>query len=455
MDHLENQEILLYQNKIREALANQQIDQFRAEYLELHPYDQAAVFEEQPEEIRKQIYSYLSPDETAEIMENVNWENADLYFTEMYSRYAAQVLAEMSADDAVDILKEMDKNKVASFITIMEKESADEIKHLLHYEDKTAGSIMTTEFVSVSATDTVREAMLHLRAEAPDAETIYYTYVVDQDKKLVGVISLRNLIIAEKDWLISEVMSDRIVSVDVGGDQEHAAQMMRDYDFLALPVVDFQNHILGIITVDDILDVMEEEADEDYSRLAGVSDTEKGEDSAFVSARKRLPWLVVLLFLGMITASMISRFENTLSQVAILASFIPLIGGMGGNTGTQALAVAVRGMATGDVAKRGKMRMVMREGLTGIITGLSCGIVITIVVTIWQKDFFLGLLVGLSIFATLIIATLAGAIIPLLMHKLNIDPAIASGPFITTINDIISILIYFGLATAFMGLLTQ
>ncbi|PAD20432.1 magnesium transporter [Terribacillus saccharophilus] len=454
MDHLENQEILLYQNKIREALANQQIDQFRAEYLELHPYDQAAVFEEQPEEIRKQIYSYLSPDETAEIMENVNWENADLYFTEMYSRYAAQVLAEMSADDAVDILKEMDKNKVASFITIMEKETAEEIKHLLHYEDKTAGSIMTTEFVSVSATDTVREAMLHLRAEAPDAETIYYTYVVDQDKKLVGVISLRNLIIAEKDWLISEVMSDRIVSVAVGDDQEHAAQMMRDYDFLALPVVDFQNHILGIITVDDILDVMEEEADEDYSRLAGVSDTERGEDSAFVSARKRLPWLVVLLFLGMITASLISRFENTLSQVAILASFIPLIGGMGGNTGTQALAVAVRGMATGDVAKRGKMRMVMREGLTGIITGLSCGIVITVVVAFWQQDFFLGLLVGLSIFATLIIATLAGAIIPLLMHKLNIDPAIASGPFITTINDIISILIYFGLATAFMGLLT-
>lgn len=327
MDHLENQEILLYQNKIREALANQQIDQFRAEYLELHPYDQAAVFEEQPEEIRKQIYSYLSPDETAEIMENVDQENADIYFTEMYSRYAAQVLAEMSADDAVDILKEMDKNKVASFITIMEKDAADEIKHLLHYEDKTAGSIMTTEFVSVSAADTVREAMLHLRAEAPDAETIYYTYVVDQDKKLVGVISLRNLIIAEKDWLISEVMSDRIVSVSVGDDQEHVAQMVRDYDFLALPVVDFQNHILGIITVDDILDVMEEEADEDYSRLAGVSDTERGEDSAFVSARKRLPWLIALLFLGMITASMISQFEDTLSKVAILASFIPVIGG--------------------------------------------------------------------------------------------------------------------------------
>ncbi|WP_077310164.1 magnesium transporter [Terribacillus halophilus] len=455
MDHLENQEVLLYQNKIREALANQQIDQFRAEYLELHPYDQAAVFEEQPEEVRKQIYSYLSPEEAAEIMENVDQENADEYFTEMYSRYAAQVLAEMSADDAVDILKEMDKNKVASFITIMEKEAADEIKHLLHYEDKTAGSIMTTEFVSVSAADTVREAMLHLRAEAPDAETIYYTYVVDIDKKLVGVISLRNLIIAEKDWLISEVMSDRIVSVAVGDDQEHAAQMMRDYDFLALPVVDFQNHILGIITVDDILDVMEEEADEDYSRLAGVSDTEKGEDSAFVSARKRLPWLVALLFLGMITASLISRFESTLSQVAILASFIPLIGGMGGNTGTQALAVAVRGMATGDIAKRGKMRMVLREGLTGMMTGLSCGIVITIVVAIWQNNVYLGLLVGLSIFTTLIIATLAGAIIPLLMHKMNIDPAIASGPFITTINDIISILIYFGLATAFMGFITQ
>ncbi|MBN6205012.1 magnesium transporter, partial [Ralstonia pickettii] len=225
------------------------------------------------------------------------------------------------------------------------------------------------------------------------------------------------------------------------------------YDFLAVPVVDFQNHLLGIITVDDILDVMQEEASEDYSMLAGVSDDEKHTDSAFQSAKKRLPWLIILLFLGMFTASLIARFEDTLNQVAVLAIFIPLIAGMAGNSGTQSLAVAVRGISTGDYQKQGKLKMILREACTGLITGSVSGLIIAGVIYFWQGNVFLGLIVGVSIMASLVVATLAGALIPLLMERLKIDPAVASGPFITTINDIISIIIYFGMATTFMSYL--
>lgn len=435
------------------ALKNEQMEDFRVEFLDLHPYDQAVFFFEQEKEIRLQIYTYLSPEEIAEIMENMELDDTKIFFAEMDPRFASMVLAEMAADNAVDILNELDKDQVASFLTIMDKASADEIKQLLHYEEKTAGSIMTTEFIAIMKTKTVKQAMHQLKEEAPDAETIYYLYILDEDKRLVGVLSLRDLIIAEDDVRIEAVMSEKIVSVSVGKDQEEVAQMMRDYDFLALPVVDFQNHLLGIITVDDILDVMEEEASEDYSRLAAVADTDSRYDSAFNSAKKRLPWLVILLFLGMFTASLIGQFEATLDQVAVLAIFIPLIAGMAGNTGTQALAVAVRGLATGDYGKQKKAKLILREATTGLITGTVCGIVITIVIYLWQGDIFLGLLVGISIMATLIVATLAGSLIPMLMHRFKIDPAVASGPFITTINDIISILIYFGMATAFMDYL--
>ncbi len=295
--------------------------------------------------------------------------------------------------------------------------------------------------------------MYILKKEAPRAETIYYIYVIDEEKHLVGVISIRDLLVTDDDTMISEIMNDRVVSVSVSEDQEEVARRMKDYNFLAVPVIDFQNHLLGIITVDDIIDVMDEEASDDYSKLAGISDVDSADKNIFTSAKKRLPWLIILSFLGMLTASLIGRFEATLDQVAILAVFIPLIAGMAGNTGTQALAVAVRRIAIGEDEEENKWLLIMREAGTGVITGAVCGTVIMFVVYFWLGDFFLGLLVGFSILITLIVATLAGALVPLLMHRLKVDPAVASGPFITTINDIISILIYFGLATFFMGYL--
>src|SRR5699024_9758009 len=392
-----------YQHHIKsleKALKKENIESFRSEFLEIHPYDQANFFMKQNHDARMKIYSFLSPEEVADVMVHIELEDVEPFFTEMDPRFASMILAELPTDDAVDILNRMEKDKVASLLAIMDKDEADEIKELLHYEEKTAGSIMTTEFVALHKMQRVKETLKQLKTEAPEAETIYYLYVTDEDKHLVGVISLRDLIVADEDAIIGDLMSEKVVSVSVAMDQESVAQMIMDYDFLALPVVDFQNHLLGIITVDDILDVVDEEASEDYSKLAAVSDVHRIEDSPFSAAKKRLPWLIILLFLGLFTASLIGQFEATLEQVAILATFMPLIAGMAGNTGTQSLAVAVRGLATGEFGTGGKLKLMLKEISTGLIIGVVCGITITLVIYIWKGELFLGLLVGVSLLAT-------------------------------------------------------
>lgn len=438
---------------LQELIDEGYLDQFREQFLEMHPYDQAIFFLEQRKEERLKIYNYLSPREMSDIMENIDLTHTEKFITEMEANFATMVFAEMAVDDAVDILKELSIDEVASFLALMEEGPAAQIKALLHYEEKTAGSIMTTEFVSLIETQTVAETLAFMKEQAPDAETIYYTYVLDEQKRLVGVLSLRDLIISEADELIKHIMSENVLSVSVGKDQEEVAQTIRDYDLLAVPVVDFQNHLLGIITVDDIIDVMDEEASEDYSKFAAISDVDSRDTSPIQSAKKRLPWLIILLFLGMITASLISGFEDTLEEVPIVAIFIPLIAGMAGNAGTQSLAVAVRGLAVGDYGNENRLLLIIREISTGLLVGTSTAIIVIPLIYFWKGNLFLGILVGFALLTTLTVATLSGAIIPLLMERLNIDPAVASGPFITTLNDITSVLIYFGLATVFISML--
>jgi len=246
-------------------------------------------------------------------------------------------------------------------------------------------------------------------------------------------------------------MNERVVMVHVGDDQEEVAHIMKDYNFLATPVIDDKGELLGIITVDDIIDVIDEEASEDYSKLAGISDMDKFDVTPLQAARKRLPWLVVLLFLGMLTANLMGQFEDTLDKVALLAVFIPLISGTSGNSGTQALAVAIRGIATGDVEEHSKLKLLLREAGTGLMSGIVCGLIVIGIVYFWKQELVLGMLVGAALCGSILVATLAGSFIPLLMHRLKIDPAVASGPFITTLNDITSILIYLGLATVFLS----
>lgn len=449
----EMNQLQLEESNLIDFLSNDLMDAFREEFMQLHPYDQSLFFEKVDPEIRKKIFHYLSPKEMAELFEATKFEEEqyDFYLKEMDTTYAADMLSYMFADNAVDVLNELGKDQVASYLSIMDVESAQEIKDLLHYEEYTAGSIMTTEYVAIPETSTCRSAMTILRNEAPQAETIYYLFVVSEEHQLTGVISLRDLIIADEDTLIKDIMNERVVSVLVSADQEEVAHMIKDYDFLAVPVVDFEQHLLGIVTVDDIIDVLEEEASDDYSKLAGVSDMDTFDKNPFQAAKKRLPWLIILLFLGMMTASLMSVFTETLEKVALLAVFIPLISGTAGNSGTQALAVAIRGIATGDIEKQSKMKLLAREAGTGLTTGILCGIIVVGIVFFWKHDLLIGLLVGAAIFVSIFVATICGSFIPLLIQRMKIDPAVASGPFITTINDVISILIYLGLATVFIS----
>ena len=446
-------DVLYDEDFLRILLLNDEIQQFRENFLELHPYDQSQFYEKVGPDIRKIMYHFLSPQEMAVIFREIEVEDEAYqgYLKEMDTAYGASMLEEMYTDDAVDILNELNNKERESYLEMMDSETVDEINELLGYAEYTAGAIMTTEYVSILESSTVRSAMAVMRKEAPTAETIYYIFVVNDEHQLTGVMSLRDLIIADEDALIRDIMSERVVSVQLTTDQEEAAQIMKDYNFLALPVINELGVLQGIITVDDIIDVIEEEASDDYSKLAGISDMDDIKDGPLRSVKNRLPWLIILLFLGMLTANLMSRFEQTLDQVALLALFIPLISGTSGNSGTQALAVAVRGIATGEISERSKVKLLLREMLTGFIMGLICAVIVVGIVYFWKGSFIIGLLVGGAICCSILVATLAGSFIPLLIHKMGIDPAVASGPFITTLNDVTSLMIYLGLATMFLN----
>lgn len=441
---------------LNRLLDENDIDQFRDEFLSMHNYEQSEYFEDTDENNRQKIFEFLSPKEVANFFDQLDIDDEDYeeLFDKINANYASHVLEEMSYDNSVDILNKLSKPKVASLLTLMDKDEANEIKALLHYEEDTAGGIMTTEYISLKTTTPVKEALMHVKEQAPDAETIYVIFAVNEAGQLVGVLSLRDLITAENDSYIEDVMSERVISVNVANDQENVAQVIRDYDFIAVPVVDYQTHLLGIITIDDILDVMDEEASEDYSRLAGVSDIDSTSDSVIKTASKRLPWLIVLTFLGMITATILGSFEDTLSQVALLAAFIPIISGMSGNSGTQSLAVSVRNISTGEINEQSKFKLALREAGSGFLSGLVCSVVLFLIIVVIYRQPLLALIVGGSLTCAMTVGTLVGSMIPLIMNKFKIDPAVASGPFITTINDIVSMLIYFGLATSFMSYLT-
>lgn len=438
--------------QIRKELAENDLTKFRESFLDLHIYEQGQFYQSITEEERALMYSYLSPKELADMFDLIEEDKETLkeYLSEMRPSYAAQMLASMYTDNAVDFLNLLGKKETNKYLSLMSNEDVAEIRELLHYEDDTAGSIMTTEYVSIVANQTVRSAMYVLKNEADMAETIYYIYVINQEEQLVGVISLRDLIVNEDDTLISEIMSERVIAVHVGDDQVDVAQTFRDYDFLALPVIDYDDRLLGIVTVDDIIDVIDEEATSDYSGLAGVN-VEEVSENPVKAATRRLPWLITLLFLGMATATLISKYEVLVSEASILAVFISLITGTAGNAGTQSLAVAVRRLAMNDNKKNNFLTIVVGEVLTGLVTGAITGITIFLIVTVWKGNPTLGFVIGIAMMAAITVANLAGSLIPMLMDRLGFDPAVASGPFITTLSDLTSVLIYFNIASLFMS----
>ena len=421
----------------------------------IHPGDLLELLDQLDDEGMEKLLELLSDAEAAALIQEMEQFEQVSLFRILSSDRASAILKEMASDDAVDLLGELSPEETAELLRMVD-EDADEFTGLLKYPEESAGGIMTTEFISLPAELPVEEAIARLREIAPEAETIYYVFVVDAENRLTGVLSLRDLIAAPDGTPLKAIMRRNVISVNAALDQEEAARVVARYDLLAVPVVDDENRLLGIITVDDVIDVLEQEATEDIYRLAGageVTGVEFMEASVHKVAWHRTPWLVICLLGGLLSGSIIGVFESTLKSILILAVFIPVIMDMGGNVSTQSSTIFVRGIATGEIGAADLWRYFIREVKVGLFMGLLFGLLIAVSAYIWRGNPVLGLVVGISMFATVSLATLIGSLVPILFHKLNIDPAITSGPLVTTIKDITGLLIYFGMATLFLDYL--
>lgn len=425
------------------------------EYIEeMHPADIAEMMVELPEEKMHKVFQVISWELAAKVLDELDSDMFSKILSLLTSEHKKKLLELMSLDNMVDILAELSEEKRLELINLLDAEDAEDIRELLVYDEDTAGGIMTTEFVSLRKDITIYNAIEHLREHAPDAETIYYVYVVDKNNRLSGVISLRELIVARPNALVEDIMSESIIYVNINDDQEEVARVVKKYDLLAIPVTDTNGRLRGIITFDDIMDVLEEEATEDIYKFAGTMEAEAElyeEDKIsiriFSSVKARLPWLIVTLFGGIMSATILSRYEDTLNSYAAVAFFMPLLTGMGGNVGTQSSTLTVRGLATGNVDAGKSLRTIFQEMSVGVCVGTICSLLVCAVAFFWMNNIRLGMVVGISMAANMITAATIGTVVPILFKKWGIDPAVASAPFISTALDITGITIYFTLTT--------
>jgi len=425
-------------------------DDFQNIIDELQPYDIAKLYKTLPEKHRHKFLMFLTIRQIADMIQELEKDSQLEVLHKLGMEKSSTVMDLMDNDDLADLLNELSIEKLEEFLSVMKAEESLTVQNLMQYPAETAGGMMTNRYIWIKKYYTVREAVDKFKSFAEVAETINYLYVLDEEKKLVGVVSYRDLLISDLNDKIEDIMFTRIISVPVEMDQEEVAKTIERYDFIAVPVVDNQSKLVGIITVDDVLDVVIQEANEDIQKLSASGKDIDFNTTAYTAAFRRLPWLILLLFIGLISGNIISSFENTLDQVIALTFFIPMIAGMTGNTGTQSLAIVVRGLAAYDINKRLINRLIFRELGVGLIIGLINGLLIAVIAYFWQGNPVLGIVVGASLFATLIIGTLAGTVIPIILYHLKIDPAIASGPLITTLNDIFSLTVYFSLASFFI-----
>jgi magnesium transporter len=428
---------------------------------ELHPAEVAAWFDGAEKSARARLVELADDERLGEVFEYMDpddWRSVVLLLPDAR---LARVVADMARDDAADLLHELDEERARRVLDLVETSEQREIRDLFAYPPDTAGGRMATDVVAVQTGLTVREAIAQLRKQAPtDAETVYYAYVCDAENRLVGVLSLRRLLGSSDDQLVEDVMDSRVVAVEANTDQEEVAQLIERYSFLAVPVVDTEGRLLGIVTVDDAMAAAEQEATEDLFRKTGLSvgDTEMLRSERIVNAtlpevlRLRMPWLLVVLVGGLLAGGVIGQFEEMLQSVVALAVFIPVMMDMGGNVGTQSSTIFVRGMVLGHIdLDRRVVRYIARQAVIGLVMGAITGLGAGLVAWVWQGELLIGVVVMLSMTITCSLASVVGYSVPWLMHRLGVDPAAASDPFITTFKDITGLLIYFTLATTLLG----
>jgi magnesium transporter len=363
-----------------------------------------------------------------------------------------EVLEQMPSDDVADLIGRLPEEKSDAILEKMQKEGSEEIEGLLKYDDDTAGGIMVTDFIALPQDLTANDAIKQIQTEYHDVEMPFYLYVVDEYGKLVGVSSLRQLVVVPPETTLKQFMTTDVFAVGTDVDQEEVAKLVARYDILAVPVVDESNRLQGIVTVDDVIDIFRQEATEDMLKMAGVGDEYVETQSVVRSTKTRLPWLLASCAGGIMALFIIGRFEGTLYRFAYLAAFIPVIMGMGGNIGTQSSTIVVRGLATGRLNVRDFWRVVSKELAIGLILGGFYAVLIGTVAQVQYSVQMLALTVGLAVIISMTVAALVGSGVPLLLARINIDPAVATGPFVTTSIDIISVYCYFILATTLLGI---
>ncbi len=418
---------------------------------EIHPADLAELFLQFSDRERVQFYEILPPDLQVEVFEHLDHEMQTRLLTLLSDQSASHIVNEMASDDRADFIGSLSPEEQRPVLDLLSAEEKEDVDLLLRYPESTAGGLMTTTFVALPEGMTVAEAIAHIRKVAEASETIYYVYVVDGAGRLQGVLSLKDLVLSPDERPIREVMNREVISAHVLDDQEAVSQTMARYDFLALPVVDDENRILGIVTVDDIVDVIQSEAVEDLQLMGAVSPTEEPYHtlSLLMRVRKRLGWLILLFFAQILSASVIQHFSSMIDQVVALTWFVTLLISTGGNAGSQSSAIIVSGLAAGQIRPRQWWRIVLRESIVGIVIGTLLGLLLFSRAVMVDAGIFVALTAGISMFLIVVFATMIGTLIPLILRRLGLDPALTSSPFIATISDITGLLIYFNIARLF------
>ncbi len=431
--------------RIRTALEAGEVQAAIDTLTELHPVDRADAFSDLDDKDQAALLPRLDLEATADLLEELEDEQAAAVAETFGTEQLADVLDEMEPDEAADVLGDLPADRAEE--ALAEMEEARNVIPLLPFDDETAGGRMTTSFIALPLGTSAMDAIQTLRQVEPSSETPYYLYIDDDAGRLVGIVGLRDLVIAAPESRLEAIMDRNVIFVHTHEDQEEVALRMARYDLAAVPVVDDQGTVVGIITHDDVMDVLEQEATEDIYRLANVPDHDLSIHSPIrLAIRKRIPWLYLSAVTALFAAWIVSRFESLIAEVAILAVFLSVVAGLGGNTATQSLAIIVRALALGEIDLRQAWRTVAKEGLTGLIAGLLVGSAVGLAVWLWQGNLMLGAVLGIALIGNMLMAGFVGALVPISLKALKLDPALASSVLVTTVTDSVGFALFLGLS---------
>ena len=437
-------------NLLRELLLKGSSEELNHELEHIHPADILEILHEDDDANFETILKRLPESFVADLIDEEDEEEKYEILKVLSDYQQSEVLKEMSSDELTDLVGSLEDEELDDVLNKMSDEDREDVKQLLAYDPDTAGGIMATEFIAIWENKTVKKTLEYLQSIKEEMESSYYLFVTDRNFILKGVISLRELVSKPFDTLISEITNPHVISIDVNMDQEEVAHKFEKYGFVTMPVVDETNKMLGIVTVDDIVQIIQDENTEDIHQLGGVSGEERVDGTLAESIRSRLPWLMVNLLTAILAASVVGAFEGTISQVVALATIMPIVTGMGGNAGTQSLTIIVRGIALGELTGDNARRILFKELGVGLITGVVIGLLMCIIGLIFQGKMIFGLVCGVAMFLNMVAATMAGYFVPLLLKKMHVDPALASAVFVTTVTDVLGFFFFLGLATMFL-----